>query len=129
MSSKKWRQLLRSIGKYCLVYWRLTGPSEHAIINASRRNHEREEIMQLVEQHRIDRYDPRWKPIDEATFKAKNLYNTALYVMRQTFIKHDGYIFPYAELDVLLRPTAQYQALPRKVAQQVLRQVCNAWEG
>ncbi len=84
--------------------------------------------MQVVEQHRIDRYDPRWKAIDEATFASKNLYNTALYVMRQTFIKHNGYIFPYAELDVILSPTAQYQALPRKVAQQVLRQVCAAWE-
>ncbi len=83
--------------------------------------------MQLVEQHRIDRYDPRWKAIDEATFASKHLYNTALYVMRQTFIKNQ-YIFSHAELDVILSPTAQYQALPRKVAQWVLKQVCAAWE-
>jgi putative transposase len=82
--------------------------------------------MQLVEQHRIDRYDPRWTVIDAATFASKNLYNTALYVMRQQFIANH-YIFPFPELDMLLSPTAQYQALPRKVAQHVLKQVCSAW--
>ncbi len=82
--------------------------------------------MQLVEQHRIDRHDPRWKAIDAATFASKNLYNSALYVMRQQFIANH-YIFPYAELDQLVSPLEQYQALPRKVAQWVLKQVCAAW--
>jgi putative transposase len=34
--------------------------------------------MQLVEQHRIDQHDPRWKAIDQAAFASKNLYNVAL---------------------------------------------------
>ena len=42
--------------------------------------------MHLVEQHRIDRHDPRWRAIDAAAFAAKNLYNSALYVTRQAFI-------------------------------------------
>ncbi len=36
--------------------------------------------MQLVEQHRIDRHDPRWQAIDTAAFASKDLYNIALYV-------------------------------------------------
>jgi putative transposase len=83
--------------------------------------------MQLVEQHRIDRHDPHWKAIDEATFASKNLYNTALYVMRQQYIANH-YVIPYEELDTLLSPVVQYQALPRKVAQWVLRQVCDGWK-
>jgi len=39
--------------------------------------------MQLVEQHRIDRHDPRFAQIDAAAFASKNLYNSALYLMRQ----------------------------------------------
>jgi len=42
--------------------------------------------MKLVKQHVIDRSDPRYKAIDAATFAAKNLYNAALYVIRQTYI-------------------------------------------
>ncbi|HZR42358.1 MAG TPA: hypothetical protein VFB12_19715 [Ktedonobacteraceae bacterium] len=40
--------------------------------------------MQLVEQHLIDRNDPRFAVIDQATFASKNLYNAALYLVRQT---------------------------------------------
>lgn len=38
--------------------------------------------MHLVEQHRIDRYDPRFAAIDAAAFASKNLYNAALYQIR-----------------------------------------------
>lgn len=82
--------------------------------------------MQLVEQTRIDRHDPRWAAIDAACFASKNLYNATLYVMRQQFIANH-YVFPFGELDMLLSPTVQYQAVPRKVAQWVLKQVCAAW--
>jgi hypothetical protein len=42
--------------------------------------------MQLVEQHIISRSDPRYAVIAAAAFKSKNLYNAALYEMRQAFI-------------------------------------------
>jgi len=35
--------------------------------------------MQLVEQHIIDRHDPRYAVIDKAAFASKNLYNAANY--------------------------------------------------
>ena len=50
--------------------------------------------MQLVEQHVINRHDPRYSVIDEAAFKSKNLYNAALYEVRQAFI-HEGKYLNY----------------------------------
>jgi len=84
--------------------------------------------MQLVEQHRIDGHDPRWKAIDVAAFASKNLYNAALYLTRQAYIKQDHAIIAYVELDKLLHSTAEYRALPAKVAQWVLKQVTLAWK-
>src|SRR5262249_25144493 len=78
--------------------------------------------MQLVEQRRIDRHDPRGVAIDLAAFASKNLYNAALYVIRQAYIR-DYTVINYNVLDTLMQPTEQYRALPAKVAQWVLKQV------
>jgi putative transposase len=83
--------------------------------------------MQLVEQHRIDRSDIRWRAIDAAAFASKNLYNAALYLTRQTYIKNHT-LLSYGELDRLLQPTGEYRVLPAKVAQWVLKQVTLAWK-
>ena len=83
--------------------------------------------MQLVEQHVIDRKDPRYATIDEAAFKSKNLYNAALYETRQAYIQQ-GRVISYNHLDKLMQPHEAYHALPAKVAQQVLKQVTQAWE-
>ena len=82
--------------------------------------------MQLVEHHRIDRYDPRWVEIDVAAFASKNLYNAALYVTRQAYIKQNHTVIGYEDLDRLMRATEQYRALPAKVAQWIVKQVCLA---
>ena len=58
--------------------------------------------MQLTEQHVIDRNDPRYAVIDEAAFKSKNLYNAALYLIRQAFIFEGRYIGSY-EMDKLMQ--------------------------
>jgi putative transposase len=84
--------------------------------------------MRLVEQHRIDRHDPRWQAIDAAAFASKNLYNAALYVTRQAFI-HQQRVITYPELAREMKTTEQYRALPRKVSQWVLKQVALAWQG
>ncbi len=83
--------------------------------------------MRLVEQHRIDRHDHRFAAIDAAAFASKNLYNRALYEMRQQFIE-DHSVIPYSELDRLMQLTEEYRSLPAKVAQWVLKQVCLAWK-
>ena len=83
--------------------------------------------MQLVEQHCIDRHDPRFAAIDPACFASKNLYNAALYILRQAFFNHRR-VPGYAKLAHALKDTPDYRALPAKVAQWVVRQVCGDWD-
>jgi len=83
--------------------------------------------VQLVEQHCISKSDPRYSVIDEAAFKSKNLYNAALYEMRQAFIQQGIYL-SYEEMDKRMQLHEAYRALPAKVSQQVLRQLSDAWK-
>ncbi|EFO79947.1 hypothetical protein OSCT_2157 [Oscillochloris trichoides DG-6] len=83
--------------------------------------------MQLVEQHVITPTDSRFGVIDAAAFAAKNLYNAANYRVRQSFI-HDGVYLNYHEIHRQMRATAPYQALPRKVSQQVLMLLDRSWK-
>jgi putative transposase len=83
--------------------------------------------MQLVEQHVIDRHDPRFQVIDQACFASKNLYNASLYQVRQAFFNIRK-VPTYTKLAHALKDTPEYQALPAKVAQWVVRQVCGDWD-
>src|SRR5262249_46048892 len=83
-------------------------------------------IMQLVEQHRIDRHDARFAAIDAAAFASKNLYNLALYRTRHAFIL-EGRIVTYRDLAREMKTTEPFRALPAKVAQWVLKQVAFSW--
>ncbi|MBV9688083.1 MAG: transposase [Ktedonobacteraceae bacterium] len=82
--------------------------------------------MQLVEQHVIARRDPRYAVIDAASFASKNLYNAALYELRQAFFA-DGTWLRSAVLDKRMQSHEAYKALPAKVAQQVLKQLDDTW--
>jgi putative transposase len=82
--------------------------------------------MQLVEQHVISKHDPRYSVIDEAAFKSKNLYNAALYEVRQAFI-HEGKYLNYSEMDKRMQSSDAYKALPAKVSQQVLVLLDKNW--
>jgi putative transposase len=82
--------------------------------------------MQLVEQHTIDSDDPRFTAIDDAAFKSKNLYNAALYKVRQKFI-FEGVYLDYNKMDKLMQSHEAYKALPTKVSQQVLRLLHENW--
>ena len=67
--------------------------------------------MRLVEQHRIDRHDPRYVAIDAAAFASKNLYNAALYATRQAFI-HQRRVISYEELAREMKTAEASRALP-----------------
>jgi len=82
--------------------------------------------VQLVEQHVIGRNDPRYIIIDEAAFKSKNLYNAALYEIRQAFI-HEGKYLNYNEMQRRMQSHEAYKALPAKVSQQVLVLLDKNW--
>lgn len=80
--------------------------------------------MQLVEQHIIRKNDERYKTLDKALFKSKNLYNATLYHVRQRFIKENVYM-SYATLQHIFQEENQfdYRQLPSKVAQQTMKLV------
>lgn len=83
--------------------------------------------MQLVEQHVIGKADSRCGAIDAAAFASKNLYNLTNYHMRQSFI-HQGKYLGYAEVYHLIKHELAYQALPRKVSNDVLRLLDKNWK-
>jgi hypothetical protein len=84
--------------------------------------------MQLVAQQRLDGHDPRWKAIAGAAFASKHLDHAALYLTRQADITQDHASIPSGDRDTLMHSTAQYRALPAKVAQWVLKHVTLAWK-
>lgn len=85
--------------------------------------------MQLVEQHIIDKSDPRWQVIDEAVWFAKNIYNAANYIVRQSYIAGQGYPnYNAIEKRFKQRDLLPDQQLPMKVIQQVLKQVDHDWQ-
>lgn len=83
----------------------------------------------LVERHVIRKSDPRWAEIDHAAWLAKNLWNAANYTLRQPFIHH-GTLLGFKQLYRQVRDTypQDYEALPRKVSNQVLKQLYGAWQ-
>jgi putative transposase len=84
--------------------------------------------MQLVEQHVLRKGDPRFACVEQAAFAAKNLYNAANYLVRQSFINHQRYL-NYYDVHAQMKGHEAYQALPRKVSQQVLRMLDQNWQG
>src|SRR5947199_6108341 len=76
-------------------------------------------VMQLVEQHCINKSDPCYSVLNEAAFKSKNLYNAANYEIRQAFIFQGKYL-DYNEIQRRMRSHEAYKALPVKVSQQIL---------
>ncbi len=84
--------------------------------------------MQLVEQHVIKPNSPFWQVVDTAAFASKNLYNLALYEMRQKFFA-SGFTHSYESLYHLVKASDAYKGLPAKVSQQVLKGLDKAWKG
>lgn len=78
--------------------------------------------MQLVEQHIIKKNDDRYKILDEVCFKSKNLYNAALYEIRQHFFDTKQFL-NWLSVDKRFKAKKQgdYYSLPCKVSQQTLK--------
>lgn len=80
--------------------------------------------MHLVEQHIIKVHEARFNELAKLCHLSKNLYNAALYHVRQHFFR-TGQLLNYLSLNRLFVRTRQpdYYALPAKVAQQTLLMV------
>lgn len=85
--------------------------------------------MKLVEQHIIKRGHKFFKECDELSFKAKNLYNQALYRTRQSFFETGIVPHPF-ELQKQMASENQidFRALKSQVSKQVLRMLGKNWK-
>lgn len=77
--------------------------------------------LKLIERHIITRKHKNYKFLDSMCFKSKNLYNSALYIIKQEFINNGRWI-RYNELNKILKETNQfdYRAITNNSAQQIL---------
>ena len=80
--------------------------------------------MKLIQSSIIKKSDKRYKEIIDLCHKSKNLYNAALYEIRQKYFKDKKYL-NYMELDRLFKETnnIDYRSLPSQTAQQTMRMV------
>ena len=83
--------------------------------------------MRHVERHIVKENSLLWKQIDNLCFLSKNLYNYANYLIRQSFI-FDKIYLGFNQLYHLVKDKPDYQALPRKVSQQVLKVLDKNWK-
>ena len=85
--------------------------------------------MNLVEQHIIKNGHQFYKESDGLGFLSKNLYNAALYAIRQYFFKTRKFL-NYNALQKLMQNenNPDYRALPAKVSQWVLKMVSLAFK-
>lgn len=80
--------------------------------------------MQLVEQHIIKKSNPLFKELDTMCFLSKNLYNQALYRVRQYYFDNKKYLTYVNNVNNLTNENnVDYISLPRKVSQWVCKQV------
>nr|DAM52932.1 MAG TPA: hypothetical protein [Caudoviricetes sp.] len=74
--------------------------------------------MYLVERHIIKNNEE----LDELCFNSKNLYNKALYLVRQHYFKTKGYLNFFGVNKLMIETKDEdYYALPTRVSNQTLR--------
>lgn len=83
--------------------------------------------MRQVERHIIKESHPHYSQMDKLCFLSKNLYNYANYLIRQSFIFQKTYL-NYNQIYHQVKKSPDYQALPSKVSQQVLRVLDKNWQ-
>jgi putative transposase len=84
--------------------------------------------MQLVEQHIIRKGDVRWAELDRVGWYSKNIYNAAMYLIRQHYFEAKKYL-NYRTIEKRFKKSTLLpdQALPLNTVQQVLMQVDRNW--
>jgi putative transposase len=78
--------------------------------------------MLLVESHTVNES----KELNELTFKCKNLYNKANYIIRQEFIENGHYIQKF-DMFTICKDLPEYKALSVRISRGVLRTLDANW--
>jgi len=81
----------------------------------------------LATNNRIKTKKIKLTVLKELTSNSKDLYNKALYTIRQHFFSTKKYL-PYKEVYKLLKGSEEYKRLPSNASQQTLKQVDNAFK-
>ena len=90
--------------------------------------------MMLAEIHQVNRGDPLYDVLDDLCFKAKNLYNAALYTFRQSFFDSEAKTLSWMEINTMFSRAKQldYASLQSKVANNVIKMlganISSFWE-
>lgn len=79
--------------------------------------------MLLTETHIINRSTE----LDELTFKCKNLYNKANYIIRNEFVKNGNYISKF-DMFTIAKDLDEYKVLPVRIGRGVLRTLDANWK-
>ncbi len=80
--------------------------------------------MILSERHIIKQSNQYYKDLDKLCFLSKNLYNSALYIIRQHYFNTKQYLNKFELINQFTKNNQKdYIALPRKVSQQIIYQV------
>ena len=79
--------------------------------------------MMLTEIHLVNKGDPLYDVLDALCFRAKNLYNAALYVFRQSFFDSETKTLGWMEIGTMFskEKQADYISLQSKVAINVIK--------
>lgn len=83
--------------------------------------------MYLVEEHIINRNHKLWKKCDELTFKSKNLYNFALYTLRNHLTETNKLLSGF-DLYHKIKSEDCFKTLPNDTAKEVLFQVVDMYK-
>lgn len=90
--------------------------------------------MTLSEIHQVNKGNPLYVVFDDLCFKAKNLYNAALYTFRQSFFDDDAKTLGWMEISTMFSKSKQsdYASLQSKVANNVIKMlganISSFWE-
>ena len=90
--------------------------------------------MMLTEIHQVNKGNPLYDVFDDLCFKAKNLYNAALYTFRQSFFDDDAKTLSWMEISTMFSKSKQadYASLQSKVANNVIKMlganISSFWE-
>lgn len=90
--------------------------------------------MTLSEIHQVNKGNPLYVVFDDLCFKAKNLYNAALYTFRQSFFDDEAKTLSWMEISTMFSKSKQsdYASLQSKVANNVIKMlganISSFWE-
>lgn len=83
--------------------------------------------LKRVEQQIITKSHPKFKIIDEMCYKSKNLYNYALYIIKQEYYKTHNYI-SYNTMNYNMKSEQCYKDVMSQPANSVLRVLDKNWK-